>query len=594
MINLFQIRHLFLCMLLTSCVACTSVTTKPTPESDEVSSETTGETPDAETAAAEEETEKEPEKPEKKTDISQALLYKLLIAELAAKEGDSETAIENYLAAARATGDVDAASRAAEIANRSRNYPKMLEAVQLWVELDDKSPIAYRAYAITLLQMNRPAHAVDQFDKMVALMPDDQLRAFEIISDRLVHMPDFEVGKAVMEQVVEKHKNSPEAQYAYGYLLMRLAKFDLAVKAFDRALALKKDWTRAILLRASTLSLNKQRKQAVAYLAETVDRLPKNIEVGMAYVKMLAEDERTQDALDFTKKLLELAPRNAELFYTAAILALQVKDIDSAETYFKRVLKLGKRLQIANYYLGQIAEEKKDFNTAINRYSTVRHGELYFRSQVRVAMILADTGKLDRAREYIRTIRAEGSKQKLNLMILEGRLLAEAKLYQEAKDYYTKLLQQNPNESSIRYERGIIAEKLGDLALAESDFQEILKNEPKNAQVLNALGYTLADRTERYEEALTYIKRAFELEPNDAAVMDSMGWVQYRLGHYNDAIEHLQKANELEEDPEIAAHFGEVLWVIGDKEKAKKIWSESLKKNPDHSILLRVIKKFTH
>ena len=604
--KLFQFRLLVLCIMLSTGVACSSLGQKAQQDDtgdtavevdegaaagEDSQSGASAEDADADADLAADEDEEK--KPKRKTDISRDMFFKLLVAEMSARAGDSDTAIAAYLDAARETGDVEAAAMAAKIANSARNVPKMLEAVQLWVELDDKSPTAYQAYASTLLQLNQPAHAVEQYNKMIALMPKRQARAYQIISDRLLHQPDFEIGKAVMEQIVEKHKDSPDAHFSYASLLFLLAKFDQAVVEIDKALQIRQEWSRAILLRARALALGKKRKQAVEYLGQMAERFPKNIDIGFGYARVLAEEERREEALEHIEKLMKLAPRNAELVFNAAVLSLQLEKIKKAEAYFKRELKFGKHLQFSNFYLGQIAEERKDYKAAINRYSTVKYGEWYFRSQVRVVRILAETGDLKKAREYIRSIRTEGGKQELQLQLLEGRLLSEAKLYKEAKAHYTDLLKQSPNETSILYERGIVEEKLGELDAAEKDFQEILKNEPKNAQVLNALGYTLADRTQRYQEALSYIKRAYELEPNDAAVMDSMGWVQYRLGNYNDAIEHLQKANEMEEDPEIAAHFGEVLWVIGDKEKAKKIWTESLKKNPDHPILLKVYKKFT-
>ena len=171
-------------------------------------------------------------------------------------------------------------------------------------------------------------------------------------------------------------------------------------------------------------------------------------------------------------------------------------------------------------------------------------------------------------------------------------MLREAQRYPDAKEFYTKVLNSMPNETSVRYARALVAEKLGELDLVESDLQTILEQEPTNAQVLNALGYTLADRTNRYEEALQYIQRAIELEPDDAAVVDSMGWVQYRLGNYNKAIKHLRRANELSGDPEIAAHLGEVLWVSGDKEGALQIWENSLKEHPDDKVLIDVMQRF--
>ncbi len=249
-------------------------------------------------------------------------------------------------------------------------------------------------------------------------------------------------------------------------------------------------------------------------------------------------------------------------------------------------------MQETNYYLGQVAEQRGDLRAAMNRYSFVRHGEFYFNAQLRIVSILADKKDYDAAIEHLQTVRIDSSKQRLQLILLEGDLLREAERYSAAKDYYTRVLSSMPNETSVRYARALVAEKLGDLDMVESDLQTILKQEPANAQVLNALGYTLADRTNRYEEALTYIQRALELEPDDAAVVDSMGWVLYRMGNYQQAIEHLRRAAQLSQDPEIAAHLGEVLWVSGDKDGALKIWEKSLKDNPDDKILMDIMKRF--
>jgi len=222
----------------------------------------------------------------------------------------------------------------------------------------------------------------------------------------------------------------------------------------------------------------------------------------------------------------------------------------------------------------------------------VKRGELYYNAQVRVVALLTQEKKYDDAKAYIHTIIPNSDKQQLQLHLLEGDIMREAGQFPSAKTFYTKLLANTPNETSIRYARALIAEKLGELDLLESDLNAILQYEPKNAQVLNALGYTLADRTVRYDEALGYIQRALALEPDDAAVMDSMGWVYYRMGKYENALLHLTKANSMDEDPEIAAHFGEVLWVMGKKDQAMKIWETSLSKYPDHKVLLKVMKQF--
>ena len=226
------------------------------------------------------------------------------------------------------------------------------------------------------------------------------------------------------------------------------------------------------------------------------------------------------------------------------------------------------------------------------RYASVRRGELYFNAQIRVVALLADQKKFQEAQDHLRSIRPVNDQQQVQLYLLEGDVLREAQRYDDAKQFYSSILDAHPEETSIRYARALIAEKLGELDLLESDLRTILQTEPDNAQVLNALGYTLADQTKRYDEALQYIQKAMELQPDDAAVIDSMGWVQYRLGDYEASVQYLRKANDLTKDPEIASHLGEVLWVMGKKNDALKVWEESLKANPGHETLLKTMKRF--
>jgi tetratricopeptide (TPR) repeat protein len=209
-----------------------------------------------------------------------------------------------------------------------------------------------------------------------------------------------------------------------------------------------------------------------------------------------------------------------------------------------------------------------------------------------VAALLAELGQLNSAREYLHQIGVENTKQDLQLYLLEGELLRRAGLYQEAGEFYDAALEALPDSHELLYARALNAERLDDLAKAESDLQRIISADPDNAQALNALGYTLADRTQRYDEALGYIRRALELQPDAPEILDSMGWVQYRLGNYPEALNYLRRAVETMPDAEIAAHLGEVLWVSGDQGAARVVWEEALKKEPAHDALLRTMKQF--
>ena len=529
------------------------------------------------------------------TNVPPHLIYKLLVAEIAGQRGELNLAIDNYIDVAEETRDPRVAERATQIAMYAKEFDKALEASRFWVSIEPDNADARRSLATVDLRLARPADAVEQYEKMLTLLHDDSKpgHGFSVIASQLAREPDRELAMGVMDKLVESRRDDPYALFAQAHLAMRQARFEMALNTLDDALKIKPDWSSAIILRSRILAMQGARAEALSYLQGVLDGdMSDNLEIGLTYARMLTEARQLDKALDEFIRLAEIDERNAEINYYAGVLALQLKKLDEAQTYLEKVLKLGKRVQETNYYLGQVAEQRNDLRTAMNRYSFVRHGEFYFSAQLRMVSILAEKQEYDAAIEQLQTVRVNSAKQRLQLILLEGDLLREAQRYSDAKNFYTKVLNSMPNETSVRYARALVAEKLGDLDLLESDLNLILEQEPTNAQVLNALGYTLADRTNRYEEALQYIQRAIELEPDDAAVVDSMGWVYYRLGDYNTAIKHLRRANELSQDPEIAAHLGEVLWVSGDQQGALEIWENALKQNPDDKVLIDVMQRF--
>jgi tetratricopeptide (TPR) repeat protein len=370
---------------------------------------------------------------------------------------------------------------------------------------------------------------------------------------------------------------------------LRQANLELALRSVDRALALKPEWPQAVVLRAQILSLQGDKAGALEYLKGLLKgKLGDDPAVGLSYARLLAENEQLDAALAQFERLVKQAPDSVEVHFAVGVLALQAKDMDKAQRHLEKVLSLGQRLLEANYYLGRLFETKGDVDNALRHYYAVRHGEYYLSAHSRAASLLADQGKLDRARDLLHALETDDPQERLRLYLVEGELLRRAGQYQEAFDFYTEKLAQMPQDTALRYARALVAERLDKLTMAEEDLRAIIDREPGNAQALNALGYTLADRTDRYEEALGFIQRALEANPGDAAIIDSMGWVQFRMGNHEQAVEYLRKALALIDDPEIAAHLSEVLWVMGDKQEARKLWDEFLGKFPEHESLLEV------
>ena len=214
------------------------------------------------------------------------------------------------------------------------------------------------------------------------------------------------------------------------------------------------------------------------------------------------------------------------------------------------------------------------------------------RPNLTAAVLLAESGRLVQARAHLHGLRADNSQQAIRIYRAEAEILTKRKDLAEAMEVYNGALADYPQDTDLLYSRAMLAEKMDNIEQLERDLRAILAREPNNADALNALGYTLADRTDRYAEAYELVKRAYELKPDDHYVIDSMGWTLYRMGRHQEALMHLRRAMELNGDPEIAAHLGEVLWMTGDKEGAMEIWDTALQSTPDDPRLLDVKKRF--
>ena len=526
-------------------------------------------------------------------DIPPEVMYQLLVADVAAQRGQLGVAVANYQAAAKTAGDPRLAERSARVALFAKALKPALDAATLWVELEPDNAEARRMLAALLLTFGRGPESEVQFEAYLGLSADLPNKGFQQVANQLAREQNRVAAMTVMENLLAPRQDDPYAWLAHAWLSMRQGNFDQALTSVDKAEALKSGWRQAVVLRARVMGLQGRKQEAVDYLAEQLKgELSDDPDVRMAYARLLTEVNLMEAALKEFSSLAKDYPDNAEVAYAAGVLSLQLKDIDAARKHFEAVLALGRRTLEASYYLGRVSEIQGDKEQALARYLSVRHGEYYISAHARAAGLMAEAGRLDDARKLLHSLRVGSDDERLRLYLIEGELLRSAGDLQEAFDFFSEKLEQVPDDTALRYARALLAEQLDKLDLAEQDLRAIIEREPSNAQALNALGYTLADRTDRYDEALDYIQRAMAVEPGDAAIIDSMGWVKYRMGDLEKAREYLRKALDLVQDAEIAAHLGEVLWQMGDKQAAIELWESYMQQFPGHPGLQKVMKRF--
>ncbi len=534
-----------------------------------------------------------PAEPQKVGEFSPEALYLLTAGEIAGQRGEIGQALGFYLEAARQTHDAGVAERAARIGLLARALPETLEAAQIWAAADPTSADARQVLAISLLRSGQPEQALEQLEQMLTASGGESGQQFLVIAALLSREPNGAQVVQLMQQLVERHKDNPEAHFALSELALRQGQPAVARSAVEEALRLRPEWSDAINLRARVLVQAGELDAAVAYLQEALSRHPEEDDLRMTYARLLVQLDRVDDARKAFRELVRRTPDNADAVFALGLLSLQAGLNDEAAKLFERLLDLdGSTTTRAQYYLGQMAELNGDYQKAVDWYSSVRGGPNFHDAQLRIAVALARLGEVDQAREHLHGLASNNPAVQSRLYQVEGEILVDAGRYEDALAVYNQALTEQPGNHDLRYARALLGERMDNLKLLESDLRRILTEDPENAQALNALGYTLTDRTDRHQEALDLIQRAYALSPEDAAVTDSMGWVNFRLGNYQEAERYLRKALSLRDgDPEIAAHLGELLWVQNRRDEAQAIWDKALKSHPDDPILEKTLKR---
>lgn len=525
--------------------------------------------------------------------FSQDTLYDLLVAEFAGQRGDPELAARTYLEVARRTGDAAIAERATRIAVIARDEERALEAAKLWSELAPTTLEGRQIYAVLLVRAGRIDEAIAQLSGMLMDPRDATPENWYRISDLLAREKNKGRAIEVMDRLVAERGGDRHSLFAFAHLLSRFGELKRAEGLLERALAMDPGDVRAAVFYAQVLQEQGRTAQALDVLKQTLTANPDERELRTTYARLLIGGKRYEEARRQFERLAEEAPDDADSVYALGLLLLQTNHPDKAQVQFQRLIELGNRVSEAYYYLGQVAEAKDDPKAAIAAYRRVDGGEHYLSAHIRVAVLLSEQEGVQQGQQYLHSLSRQNAQDSIRLFRAEAEVLMAADELDGAMSVFDRALVEHPNNTDLLYARAMLAVKLDRLAAVEADLRAILSQEPNNVDALNALGYTLADRTERYQEALELIERALALRPDDHYILDSMGWVLYRLGRYQEAVDYLRRALAASEelDAEIYAHLGEVLWVMGQHAAARQVWEKALKRAPGDERILEAMRR---
>jgi tetratricopeptide (TPR) repeat protein len=525
------------------------------------------------------------------TELTPEILYQFMFAEVAGARGQLPLSVAAYLDLARSTRDPRIAKRAAEVALAGRQYDAALSATRIWVEQDPNSAAAQQMMVTLAAAFGRLDEVAEHLSRALALDPVNAPATLMRLNRLLARIQDKAAVYLVVVSATEPYLQQPEAHFARAQAAYAAKDMPQAEANLDRALELRPDWELAVLFKAM-LAQDKP-AEVIAILQPFVRGNPESVDARLGLARALVAERKFEEALTEFKVLQLKQPSNPDVIYAIGLLSMQMRDYDTAEAQLKRLPDMNyAESNLVRTYLGQIAEERKDLKAAAAWYAAVTPGEQYMPAQARAAQLTARLGDFEGARAILHKARPADEAAQVQLIVAEANLLIEAKRNEEAYFFLDKALQGRPNHPELLYETALAADRVGRFEIAEQLWQRLIKVKPDHAHAYNALGYSMADRGVRLDEAQQLIDKALALQPDDPFILDSKGWVLFRLGDKEAALAVLQKAFSKRADPEIAAHLGEVLWSLGRQDDARKVWTDAARQNPSNQALADIIKKY--
>ncbi|MBG6221978.1 MULTISPECIES: tetratricopeptide repeat protein [unclassified Janthinobacterium] len=527
-----------------------------------------------------------------KVELSSDLLYKLTRAEMEFKSGQWQGPYVTMMVAAQQTRDPRLARRASEMALAAKQGGEALAAIRLWRELAPDSDEATQFFLGFVVLTDKIEEAEAVFAERLANAPaGGRGVALFQMQQILSRSNDKLYAYSMLTRLVQPYQDMFEAHLVLAQGALSIDERERAIGEANKALAIKPNSELAVLTLAQVTG---QPEAAGKLLATFLQKNRDAVEVRSAYARLLVEQKQLEPARDQFLLLLKSAPDNVGALYALGIVALQLEDIKGAEQYFKRFLAVLEKSPgdtrdpfKALMILSQIAEKRGDVDGAIAWLDKVDNSASsgYVEARLRRAQLIALGGNLDAARKALAEIETDDPASQAQVLLIDAQFLRDAGYVQSAYTVLENAVRRFPDNPELLYDYALLAERQDKLDLMEASLRRVMTLAPDNQHAYNALGYSLAERGIRLQEAHALIEKALQMAPGDPFIMDSMGWVQFRMGNLAAAENALRRAYAVRSDPEIAVHLGEVLWQKGDQDEAKKLWRDAQSKDPKNAAL---------
>jgi tetratricopeptide (TPR) repeat protein len=530
-------------------------------------------------------------------ELTDDLLFKILKSEIAYQRGNWQEAYITLLTIAQQTRDPRLARRAVEVALNAKETDKTLTAIRLWHELAPTSEEATQYYLGLIMLSGDLAEAQPIFEQRLKEMraPTRPLMMFQI-QRLLARAKDKDAAFDMLERLLKPYQATFETHLVLAEGALAKGDQARAQKEARTALDAKPDSELAALAMAQVAS---DKIQSEKELTDFLQTHPKSHDVRIAYARLLVDKKQYDKAQTQFELALKEQPQDLTSLYALGILANQNNDTKAAEKYLTTYLDLlAKRPSEkrdpsqALLLLAQMAEERNDTNAALQWLAQVEPGDAYLGAQIKQAQLIAKRGDVPAARKLLQSVETDNEREQVLLITAEGQILRDANQTKNAFALYDSALKRYPDSTDLLYDYAMLAEKSDKLDVMETMLRKVIKLAPDSQHAYNALGYSLAERNMRLPEAYALVEKALQLAPEDPFIMDSMGWVQFRMGKLQEAETLLRRAYAVRPDPEIAVHLGEVLWVKGSKDDAEKLWRDVKAKDPKNDTLKNTLARF--